>query len=60
MIRRKKYERKHFLKPITTEKFTANSFSEKENLNEMEFDVTQWENTLWMKEKERFKLSPCN
>ncbi|KAK6108033.1 putative integral membrane protein [Brugia pahangi] len=58
MIRRKKYERKHFSKPITTEKFAANSSSEKENLNEMEFDVTQWENTLWMKEKERFKISP--
>uniref|UniRef100_A0AAF5PV54 Uncharacterized protein n=1 Tax=Wuchereria bancrofti TaxID=6293 RepID=A0AAF5PV54_WUCBA len=60
MIRRKKYERKHFLGPIATEKFTANTSSEKENLNELEFDVTQWENTLWMKGNERSKLSPCN
>ncbi|VDK85241.1 unnamed protein product [Litomosoides sigmodontis] len=50
MIRRKKDELQHSVASTASGKFAANTLSKGENLNEMEFDITQWQNTLWAKE----------
>ncbi|EFO27831.1 hypothetical protein LOAG_00644 [Loa loa] len=58
MIRKKENEGQHLARPIAAEKFATDTLSKEEKLNEMEFDVTQWQNTLWMKRKKHLRFSP--
>ncbi|OZC06504.1 hypothetical protein X798_06506 [Onchocerca flexuosa] len=58
MIRKKKNINQHSTRPIIIEGFVTDKLSEKENWNEMEFDVTQWDNTLWTKKNKHLKFSP--
>uniref|UniRef100_A0A915Q3Q6 Uncharacterized protein n=1 Tax=Setaria digitata TaxID=48799 RepID=A0A915Q3Q6_9BILA len=41
-------------------KKTNESQHSKENLSDMEFDVTQWDNTLWTRRDEHYRFSMCD
>ncbi|CAG9531194.1 unnamed protein product [Cercopithifilaria johnstoni] len=56
MIEGKKNRSQHSVTSRASGKFATDTLSKKENLNEMEFDVTQWHNTLWTKRNNHLKL----
>ncbi|VDN06409.1 unnamed protein product [Thelazia callipaeda] len=51
MVERTKNDSEPLSKQLSTEKYLPDKTSETENVNSMEFDVTQWENTLWAENK---------